>query len=140
MLGLKGKLSFTICFILFTLIGYAQSNFIKDSLDIYVKREMQRWQVPGLAIAVVKDGKVVVAKGYGQKDATKGNVKGNEVDELTLFQIASNSKAFTGTAIALLDYQKKISLDEKVTKYMPEFKLYGTIFYTIMYSKRPAYP
>ncbi|MBP7511722.1 MAG: serine hydrolase [Bacteroidia bacterium] len=127
MLGLKGKLSFTICFILFTLVGYAQSNFIKDSLDIYVKREMQRWQVPGLAIAVVKDGKVVVAKGYGQKDATKGNVKGNEVDELTLFQIASNSKAFTGTAIALLDYQKKISLDEKVTKYMPEFKLYDPI-------------
>jgi CubicO group peptidase (beta-lactamase class C family) len=125
MLVLRRKIIFT--FSLFMLINsvFAQTDFMKDSLDIYVKREMQRWQVPGLAIAVVKDGKVVLAKGYGQKDANKGNVKGNEVDEFTLFQIASNSKAFTGTAIALLDYQKKISLDEKVSKYMPDFKLYS---------------
>ncbi|MEO8150053.1 MAG: serine hydrolase [Bacteroidia bacterium] len=98
----------------------AQPAFITDSLDAYISRAMQQWQVPGLAVAIVKDGKVVLAKGYGVKDL-KSNQK---VDEYTLFQIASNTKAFTGTSIALLDNQKRISLDEKVTHYMPDFKLY----------------
>ena len=86
----------------------AQPAFISDSLDQYVKREMQRWQVPGLAIAIVKDGKVVVTKGYGVKNAfapVKGknavSPENNAVNEFTQFQIASNSKAFTGTAINL---------------------------------------
>ncbi len=101
-------------------MSYSQNNFIADSLDIYVQREMQRWQVPGMAIAIVKDGKVVVCKGYGY-----ANIESKTpVDAYTLFQIASNSKAFTGTAIALLDYENKLSLDEKVTKYMPWFKLH----------------
>jgi len=99
---------------------YAQPAFIKDSLSTFIEREMARWQVPGLAIAIVKDGKIVHCQGYGVKDIqTK-----EKVNEYSLFQIASNSKAFTGTAIALLDYQKKLSLDEKVTTYMPSFKLY----------------
>lgn len=106
--------------LLFQMQSFAQPAFITDSLDIYINNAMKQWQVPGLAVAVVKDGKIVLANGYGVKD-----VKSNEkVDEYTLFQIASNSKAFTGTAISLLDYQKRISLDEKVTQYMPSFKLY----------------
>lgn len=97
----------------------AQPAFITDSLEIYIQREMERWQVPGLAIAIVKDGKIVITKGYGVKD-----IKSKEpVDAYTLFQIASNSKAFTGTAIAHLHLQKKINLDEKVKKYMPQFAL-----------------
>ncbi len=99
---------------------YAQPAFIADSLDTYIKREMQRWQVPGLAIAIVKDGKVVVQKGYGVKAFDKPE----PVDEYTLFQIASNSKAFTGTAIAWLNSEKRVLLDEKVTTYLPYFKLY----------------
>jgi len=99
---------------------FAQPTFINDSLDTYVTREMQRWQVPGLAIAIVKDGKVVVQKGYGVKSFDKPEL----VDEYTLFQIASNSKAFTGTAIAWLNSEKRILLDEKVTTYLPYFKLY----------------
>ncbi len=98
----------------------AQPLFIKDSLDIFINREMKRWQVPGLAIAIIKDGRVVLAKGYGVKRSG-----GNEpVNELTLFQIASNTKAFTGTAVALLHQQKKLSLEAKVTTYMPDFRLY----------------
>ena len=101
----------------------AQPAFITDSLEIYIHREMERWQVPGLALAIVKDGKVVITKGYGIKD-----IKSKEpVDAYTLFQIASNSKAFTGTAIAHLHLQKKINLDEKVKKYMPQFALEDTI-------------
>ncbi len=99
---------------------HAQPAFVTDSLQSYITREMQRWQIPGLALAIVKDGKIIHAKGYGVRNiGTK-----EPVDEYSLFQIASNSKAFTGTAIALLDYQKKLSLDEKVTKYLPYFRLY----------------
>lgn len=101
----------------------AQNSFITDSLDQYVQREMKRWQVPGVAVAVVKDGKVIVCKGYGVKSSDK-KTSGNAVNEYTLFQIASNTKAFTATAIALLDYQKKLMLDKPVTEYMPSFKLY----------------
>jgi len=120
-----------LVFLILAFQASAQPAFVSDSLDQYVKREMQRWQVPGLAMAIVKDGKVVVTKGYGVKNAfapSKGKdavtTENNAVNEFTQFQIASNSKAFTGTAIAMLDYEKKLSLDAKVTKYMPWFKLY----------------
>ncbi len=98
----------------------AQPAFITDSLDAYVNRALQQWQIPGLAVAVVKDGKIVLAKGFGVS-----NVETNQkVDEYTLFQIASNSKAFTGTAISMLNYQKRLSLDTTVTTYLKDFKLY----------------
>ncbi len=125
------SISSILVFLILALQASAQPAFVSDSLDQYVKREMQRWQVPGLAIAIVKDGKVVVTKGYGIKNAfapSKGKdavtAENNAVNEFTQFQIASNSKAFTGTAIAMLDYEKKLSLDAKVTKYMPWYRLY----------------
>jgi CubicO group peptidase (beta-lactamase class C family) len=94
-------------------------HFIKDSLDGYVTRALADWQIPGVAVCIVKDGKVVVMKGYGVRDYdTK-----EKVDENTLFMIGSNSKAFTATALAMLDADKKLSLDDKVTKWIPEFKL-----------------
>lgn len=83
---------------------------------------MKDWDIPGLAIAVVKDGKVVVMKGYGVRDV---NTK-QPVDENTLFLIASNSKLFTGTALAQLDYNHKISLDDKVSKYLKGYALGDT--------------
>lgn len=100
-------------------LSLAQNKFISDSLDVYVNREMKRWQIPGMAVAVVKDGKVVAMKGYGVREVGKQE----KVDENTLFQIASNTKAFTGTCVALLHYQKKLSLDDKVTKWLPYYKL-----------------
>ncbi len=99
---------------------FSQNRFITDSLDVYIKREMQRWDVPGLALAVVKDGKVVVSKGYGTREAGKTE---EQVDENTLFQIASNSKAFTATSLALLEYQRRLNLNDKVSKWMKDFKL-----------------
>ncbi|MFN3445729.1 MAG: serine hydrolase [Bacteroidia bacterium] len=115
------KLFYTISAFIVSLQAYAQPTFIKDSLDVFITREMQRWQVPGLAIAIVKDGQVVVQKGFGVKQFDKPESK---VDENTLFQIASNSKAFTGTAVAWLNSEKRLSLDEKVTTYLPYFRLY----------------
>ncbi|MBI3500939.1 MAG: serine hydrolase [Bacteroidetes bacterium] len=107
--------------------SFSQPTFIKDSLDKYAEREMKRWNVPGMAVAVVKDGNVVVAKGYGIKDASAPLSATNKVDENTLFQIASNTKAFTATSLALLDEQKRISLDDKVTKWIPDFKLHDEL-------------
>jgi len=91
--------------------------FVKDSLDIFINRELHHWKIPGVAIAIVKDGKVVIAKGYGQQSIDRKN----KVDGNTLFMIASNTKAFTGTLLSLLAYDKKCSLDDKIVKWIPEF-------------------
>lgn len=96
--------------------------FLKDSLDLYIERGMRMWQIPGLSITIVKDGKVILSKGYGVREIGKSD----QVDENTLFIIASNSKLFTGTAIAKLDHEKKLSLNDKVTDYIPWFRLYNS--------------
>ena len=97
--------SFLVLYSLFFLNSFAQApSFIIDSLDSYIQRGMQQWQIPGLAIAIVKDGKLVLSKGYGVRELGKDD----KVDENTLFIIASNSKLFTGTSIAKLDFEKKL--------------------------------
>jgi len=77
--------------------------------------------VPGIAVAIVKDDKVVFAKGYGTRELGKAD----KVDENTLFAIASNSKAFTTAALAILADEKKLNWDDKVVKYLPEFQIYN---------------
>ncbi len=101
----------------------AQPAFVTDSLDRYVTRALADWQIPGLAVAVVKDGKVEWMKGYGVREAGKPD----RVDENTLFMIGSNTKAFTATALALLEGEKKLSLDDKVRKWLPAFTLHDTL-------------
>ena len=96
--------------------------FVADSLDGYIKRGMADWKIPGLAIAIVQNGKVVLARGYGVRDVEKGE----SVDKNTLFEIASNTKLFTASAVALLADQKKIDLDGRVTTYLPSFALYDS--------------
>lgn len=100
-----------------------QPSFISDSLDHYIQKGMADWQIPGLAIAIVKDGKVVYMKGFGERDITTHA----PVTENTLFMIASNSKLFTGTALAQLEYNKKLSLNDKITKYFPDFTLFDPL-------------
>src|SRR6476469_9575609 len=106
-----------------SLSSFAQTtDFISNQLDAYIKEGMKDWNIPGLSIAIVKDGKVVVMKGYGVRD-----VKTNEpVDENTLFMIASNSKLFTATSLAQLEYNKKLSLDDKIIKYFKNFRVYDS--------------
>jgi len=94
-------------------------SFVRDSLDTYVNRALTEWQIPGVSVGIVKNGKVVLLKGYGVRELGSP-VK---VDENTLFMIGSNTKAFTATALALLDAEKKLSLDDKVQKWLPDFKL-----------------
>ncbi|MBK9959256.1 MAG: beta-lactamase family protein [Chitinophagaceae bacterium] len=80
---------------------------------------MVDWQIPGVSVCVIKNGKIVVMKGFGVKETGTND----KVDENTLFMIGSNSKAFTATALAMLDAEnlpagksEKFSLDDKVQK------------------------
>jgi CubicO group peptidase (beta-lactamase class C family) len=99
--------------------SYAQPSFIKDSVDAYVNRALEMWQIPGAAVCIVKDGKVVLAKGYGITEINRDEA----VDANTLFMIGSNTKAFTGTALALLENEGRINLEDKVQKFLPDFTM-----------------
>lgn len=103
-------------------ILFAQPSFIKDSLDSYIIKGIKDWNVPGLSIVIVKDGKVVFMKGFGVKSIQTQS----PVDENTLFMIASNTKLFTATSLALLETRGKISLNDNITKYFPGYRLYDT--------------
>jgi CubicO group peptidase (beta-lactamase class C family) len=92
------------------------------SLDIdrLVERTMAAYQVPGIAVGIVKDGKLVFAKGYGVREL---GLPGR-VDADTLFAVASNTKAFTTAALAILVDEGRLRWDDKVIDYLPEFRLY----------------
>ena len=89
-------------------------------LDAYYEQALIDWNVPGMAVAIVKDGKIIFSKGYGIINVNTGE----KVDGNSLFAIASNSKAFTSAAIAMLIDEGKMSWDDKVRDYLPWFELY----------------
>ncbi len=90
------------------------------ALDTYFAHAQEAWPVPGLSVAIVKDGRVVLEKGYGVRD-----VRGTDpVDEHTLYAIASNSKAFTSAALAKQVDEGKLSWDDRVVDHLPWFRLY----------------
>jgi CubicO group peptidase (beta-lactamase class C family) len=70
-------------------------------------------------LAVIKDGKVLLTKTYGAKEVGKPE----KIDENTLFMIGSNTKAFTATSLCLLENEKKLTLDDKITRWIPYFKM-----------------
>jgi CubicO group peptidase (beta-lactamase class C family) len=118
------KFCLFVLLIFFYDIGISQTpSLIKDSLDKYIARGIKDWDVPGLSIVIVKDGQIALMKGYGVRDLQSQK----PVDENTLFMIASNTKLFTGTALALLETRGSLSLNDKITKYFPEYRLYDTI-------------
>lgn len=90
------------------------------AIDRTAARAMQSFKVPGMAVGIVKDGKLIYAKGYGVRKLGKTP----PVDIDTLFQIGSNTKAFTAAALAILVDEHKIRWDDKVIDYIPEFRLY----------------
>ena len=95
---------------------------LQKEIDETVTKAMQAWNVPGLALVIVKDDKVLLSKGYGVRDMGKPD----KVDERTLFAIGSNTKAFTATAIGLLVQEGKLNWDDPVTKYLPSFRLHDS--------------
>jgi CubicO group peptidase (beta-lactamase class C family) len=89
-------------------------------LDAHVARLMQTFDVPGLALSIVKDGQVVVARGYGVRRLGEPA----PVDERTLFGIASNTKVFTAVALGLLVEEGRIEWDAPVIRYVPWFQMW----------------
>jgi CubicO group peptidase (beta-lactamase class C family) len=94
----------------------AQDARVRD-FDAYVKRAVADWRAPGLAVAVVKDGQVLLAKGYGVRDIGQPGA----VDADTLFAIGSTTKAMTAAAIGMLVDEGRVAWDDPVTKHLPGF-------------------
>lgn len=88
----------------------------------YIDKARADWDVPGMAVAIVKDGKIVFEEGFGVLESGKKQ----KVDENSLFAIASNTKAFTAASLAILVDEGKISWSDKVKDYLPYFALYDS--------------
>ncbi len=115
------KRSVVLILILFISTGLAPAQEAPlQGFDDYVNKALADWKVPGVAIAIVKDDRIVFAKGYGVRELGKPA----PVDERTLFAIGSSSKAFTAASIAMLVDQGKLKWDDPATKYLPAFQLY----------------
>lgn len=88
-------------------------------LDAYVANVLKTFKVPGIAVAIVKDGKVVLERGYGVRELGQPT----KVDAHTLFAIASNTKAFTAASLQMLADQGKLDMDARVIDYLPWFRM-----------------
>lgn len=100
-------------------VAQANEKTVPDDLDSYIDQVLDAFSVPGVGIAIVKDGEVLLTKGYGIKRLGYPD----RVDQNTLFSIASNSKAFAATSLALLVEEDKIKWEDRVIKYLPWFAL-----------------
>jgi CubicO group peptidase (beta-lactamase class C family) len=107
--------------ILLSIAADAQTtSTIPTDLDAYVAQSMRTFDVPGMGVAIVKDGKVVLAKGYGVRKLGDPAT----VDEFTMFAIGSNTKAFTTAALATLVDEGKLFWDDPVYQRLPGFVMY----------------
>ncbi len=109
-------LLFSLCFSL----ALAQEPISEKQVRKVAEKAMEQFDVPGIAVAIVKDGKIVLEEGYGVRSLDNNK----PVDEHTLFGVASNSKAFTGAALGMLVEEEMLDWDDKVVDYIPEFRLY----------------
>jgi len=89
------------------------------ALDAHVERVRERFEVPGIAVAVIQDGKVVVERGWGVRELGKPE----PVDAHTLFAIASNTKAFTAAALSMLADEGRLKMDDRVIDHLPWFRM-----------------
>ncbi len=106
-----------LCSLLTPIAAHAQGDPL-EGLDAYIRESMADWQVPGLAIAVVKDDSVVFLKGYGVREVGKAAT----MDEQTVLGLCSNTKAFTAAAIAVLVDEGKLAWDDPVNQRLPSFQ------------------
>ena len=103
---------------LFSFPLYAQES-LPDNFDAWVEAGRKDWKIPGMAVGIVKNGEVIYAKGFGEKQLGGGD----QVDANTIFSIASVSKNITAAALGILVDEGKIKWDDKITKHIPWFKL-----------------
>jgi CubicO group peptidase (beta-lactamase class C family) len=113
--------------IFLTIVSFSSSLFLHSkainpkAISKLVRRTMKTFHVPGIAVAVIRDGRIIHAGGYGLRSINSKK----KVDTYTLFAIASNSKAFTSAALAILDDEGKLKWDDRVIDFIPKFRLYN---------------
>ncbi|MEO8453283.1 MAG: serine hydrolase domain-containing protein, partial [Gemmatimonadota bacterium] len=105
--------------VLLTRAAGAQQADFRD-LDGFIEKALKEWQTPGLTLTIVRHDSVLLAKGYGVREAGKPE----RVDENTVFSIGSCSKAFTSALVAGLVSDKRIEFDDLALKYLPWFRLW----------------
>lgn len=112
------KIKFFILLFLISSICFAQIE--EKKLDELIQNTLKTFDVPGISVGIIKDGKTIYSKGFGVRSLTTKQ----EMTDETLVGIASNSKGFTGTALAILVDEGKLSFDDKVSKFIPEFQMF----------------
>ncbi|MGO1584703.1 serine hydrolase [Mesonia sp.] len=108
-------LSLGLC--LFTLSVSAQIK--EKKLDRLIENTLETFDVPGISVGIIKDNKVVYAKGHGVRSLANNK----EMNQNTLVGVASNSKGFTSFALGILVDEGKLDWDDKVRKHIPEFQM-----------------
>lgn len=116
------KNALPILFLLLCSLSVIAQNLTSQiqTFDTYAEKAMQSWQMPGMAVAIVKDGQIIFKKGYGTRQLGTTNV----VNTQTQFACASTTKAMTAVCMAMLIDAGKATWDDPVSKYLPEFLLY----------------
>lgn len=100
----------------------AQESVALDfkKIDLYLEKTQKEWNVPGMSVGIIQDGKLVFSKGYGLKEVGRND----QPDEHTLYAVASNSKAFTSALMAMYVQEGKLRWTDKVVDHLPYFRLY----------------
>ena len=114
---MKTKLTFALFLLSFVFLN---AQVEEKKLDELIKNTLKTFDVPGMSVGIIKDGKIVYAKGFGVRSLSNNLM----MNDQTLVGIASNSKGFTCTALAMLADEGRLNWDDKVSKFIPEFQMY----------------
>ena len=117
---MKTRIIFALFALLFQLpYSYSQTGKKEiAALDAYIEKSIRDWEVPGMTVSIVKDGKIILSKGYGVRNMHHPE----KVDTKTIFGIASTTKAMTAMAVGMLVDEGKLNWNDKVVDYMPELR------------------
>ena len=118
------SITLIICILLITSLGFAQDADIQKKMvgfDKEMAKSLKDWNMPGVGIGIVKNGKLVYVKGYGYRDYEKKL----PITANTLFQIASNTKLFTSTALGFLVNEGKLDWDKPIKTFVPSIQFYN---------------
>ena len=124
-----GRFLVLLCALCFASTAQAQTRppeaaeHLTVGLEQFIPEQMQKWKLPGLAIAVVQNGQVIYSHGFGQRDVKNGL----PVTTKTIFAIGSISKSFTALSMGILNDEGKLDWDNPVRQYLPEFQMYDPV-------------
>ena len=111
------KTKLTLLVLLVSCLSFSQIE--EKKLDELIQNTLKTFDVPGISVGIIKEGKIVYSKGFGVRSL----INNQKMTDETLVGIASNSKGFTATALAILADEGKLNFDDKVSKFIPEFQM-----------------